>query len=57
MNCSHAFRSKLTEADEPAIQELLAKYPLWKRIDARRIVAQRKFAAKLAAAKEVKCVA
>jgi len=45
MNCSHAFRAKLTKADEPAIQELLIKHPLWKRIDARRVVAMRKFRA------------
>jgi hypothetical protein len=43
MNCSHSLRRiKLTAADEPAIQELLAKFPFWKRAHAMRNLRLRK---------------
>lgn len=54
MNCSHALQIKLTKADEPAIQELLVKYPLWKRSHAMRTVRLRKLSAMMTTEKEDK---
>lgn len=48
MNASKPYTlSILTKADEPEIDAVLAKNPLWKRKHARDLVARRKFIAKL----------
>lgn len=44
---NYTVKALVTKDDEVEIQEILAKYPHWKRKHARELIARRRFAAKI----------